>query len=72
MPKMTGIQLARELTGIRSDIPVILCTGFTEAVVFRRKNADCLSMLLLRMRVHFLTPLNIYLVTRVVVNELNK
>jgi PAS domain S-box-containing protein len=27
MPRMTGIELAREITGIRSDIPIVLCTG---------------------------------------------
>jgi signal transduction histidine kinase/CheY-like chemotaxis protein len=32
MPKMTGDQLARELMGIRPDIPVILCTGFNESI----------------------------------------
>ena len=30
MPNMTGDQLAAELKSIRSDIPVILCTGFSE------------------------------------------
>ena len=30
MPKMTGIELARTITSIRPDIPVILCTGFSE------------------------------------------
>jgi PAS domain S-box-containing protein len=30
MPNMTGEQLADELIKIRSDIPVILCTGFSE------------------------------------------
>lgn len=30
MPNMTGKQLARELAGIRSDIPVILCTGYSQ------------------------------------------
>jgi CheY-like chemotaxis protein/anti-sigma regulatory factor (Ser/Thr protein kinase) len=30
MPKMTGANLAREVLRIRPDIPVILCTGFTE------------------------------------------
>jgi len=30
MPNMTGEQLARELTTIRDDIPVILCTGYSE------------------------------------------
>jgi DNA-binding NtrC family response regulator len=28
MPLMTGTELARELTRIRPDIPVILCTGY--------------------------------------------
>ncbi|MFH0821341.1 MAG: PAS domain S-box protein [Pseudomonadota bacterium] len=32
MPKMTGTELARELTAIRPDMPVILCTGFSETV----------------------------------------
>jgi PAS domain S-box-containing protein len=32
MPRMTGIQLARELITIRPDIPVILCTGFSDLV----------------------------------------
>ena len=30
MPNMTGKQLARELTGIKSDIPIILCTGYSQ------------------------------------------
>jgi len=32
MPKMTGFQLAKELINIRPDIPVILCTGYSETV----------------------------------------
>ena len=32
MPKMTGLELAGELMRIRPDIPIILCTGFSEAV----------------------------------------
>jgi PAS domain S-box-containing protein len=32
MPDMTGYDLAKELMGIRPDIPVILCTGFSETV----------------------------------------
>ena len=32
MPHMTGAELAREIIRIRSDIPVILCTGWTDAV----------------------------------------
>jgi PAS domain S-box-containing protein len=30
MPNMTGDQLARELIAIRPDIPIIICTGFSE------------------------------------------
>jgi PAS domain S-box-containing protein len=33
MPKMTGLDLAREVMRIRPDVPVILCTGFTEKVI---------------------------------------
>jgi CheY-like chemotaxis protein len=32
MPGMTGVELAREVKQIRSDIPIILCTGFTEGL----------------------------------------
>jgi len=30
MPKMTGDRLASELLSIRPDIPIIICTGFSE------------------------------------------
>ena len=39
MPTMTGIQLAREAIQIRPDIPLILCTGFTELVTPRMAKA---------------------------------
>ncbi len=29
MPNMTGVQLAGELISIRPDIPIIICTGFS-------------------------------------------
>ena len=32
MPSMTGKELARELRRIRPDIPIILCTGFSDLV----------------------------------------
>jgi PAS domain S-box-containing protein len=32
MPRQTGIELAREMLRLRSDLPVILCTGYSEAV----------------------------------------
>ena len=36
MPNMTGKDLAKELMSIRSDIPIILCTGFSEQIDERR------------------------------------
>jgi PAS domain S-box-containing protein len=32
MPRMTGVELARALVKVRPDIPIILCTGFSEKV----------------------------------------
>ncbi|MFH1112637.1 MAG: PAS domain S-box protein [Pseudomonadota bacterium] len=32
MPNMTGKDLAKEMLAIRGDIPIILCTGFTELI----------------------------------------
>ena len=32
MPAMTGIELAKEMMAIRPDIPIILCTGFSELI----------------------------------------
>ncbi|MBC2717355.1 MAG: response regulator [Desulfobacteraceae bacterium] len=32
MPKMTGEVLAKEILKIRPDIPIILCTGFSETI----------------------------------------
>ena len=32
MPQMTGLMLAEEILRIRPDIPIILCTGFSESV----------------------------------------
>ena len=32
MPNMTGMQLARKLLHIRSDLPLVLMTGFSEMV----------------------------------------
>ncbi len=32
MPDMTGIELVQSIRAIRSDIPVILCSGFSELI----------------------------------------
>jgi len=39
MPNLTGAELARQLMKIRPDIPVILCTGFSETVNERQAKA---------------------------------
>ncbi|MCX5881116.1 MAG: response regulator, partial [Deltaproteobacteria bacterium] len=42
MPQMTGDMLARELMKIRPDLPVILCTGFSENIT--KKKADTMGI----------------------------
>ncbi len=32
MPNMTGVELAQEIMRVRPDMPVILCTGFSETI----------------------------------------
>ena len=32
MPNMTGTELAREILQIRADVPIILCTGFSDKI----------------------------------------
>jgi PAS domain S-box-containing protein len=42
MPNMNGMQLAAEMIAIRSDIPIILCTGFSERI--NSKKAETLGI----------------------------
>ena len=39
MPKMTGDKLVKEFLNIRSDIPIILCTGFSEKIDEKKATA---------------------------------
>ena len=39
MPNMTGSELAQELMRLRPDMPVILCTGFSEAITQEKARA---------------------------------
>ena len=51
MPHLTGIQLAREIKGIKPDIPIILCSGFSSALT--REQIETLGVS------HFITkPIN--------------
>jgi signal transduction histidine kinase len=46
MPNMTGEELSRRLLSIRSDLPIILCTGFSFAMTEERaKDAGVRSLL---------------------------
>ena len=36
MPNMTGMELAREILRLRPNMPIILCTGFSDAVSYDR------------------------------------
>jgi DNA-binding NarL/FixJ family response regulator len=48
MPKMTGIELAGEIMRIRPGMPVILCTGFSEAITPERAKALGLRELIMK------------------------
>ncbi len=48
MPKMTGENLAGELLSIRPDIPIIVCTGFSERINSERIKALGIKGLLMK------------------------
>ena len=39
MPLMTGDRLIKEILSIRPDIPIILCTGFSEEIDEKKEMA---------------------------------
>jgi PAS domain S-box-containing protein len=48
MPDLTGMQLARELRSVRPDIPIILCTGYSENVSEEKIKAAGINDLLMK------------------------
>ncbi|MBI9092984.1 MAG: response regulator [Desulfobacterium sp.] len=48
MPGMTGFELAMEIKRIRPDIPVILCTGFSDQMIEEKSKALGIDMVLLK------------------------
>jgi len=48
MPKMTGEALSRELLQIRSDVPIILCTGFSHSMTQEKAQAMGIRAFLLK------------------------
>ncbi len=48
MPKMTGERLAQELISIRPEIPIILCTGFSEQINEQKAKAIGIKAFLMK------------------------
>lgn len=48
MPNMTGDMLAQKLRKIRRDIPIILCTGFSEKILNKRVEQLGIKKLLMK------------------------
>jgi PAS domain S-box-containing protein len=48
MPKLSGVAFSRELFTIRPDIPIILCTGFSEAINHEKARAIGIRELLMK------------------------
>ena len=48
MPHMAGMELAREILAIRTDIPIILCTGFSDVVDAESARASSIKAFLMK------------------------
>jgi PAS domain S-box-containing protein len=48
MPNMTGIELAAEIRKIRSAIPVVLCTGFSETILLEKAKSSGIREIILK------------------------
>lgn len=48
MPQMTGVELAKEALKIRYDIPIIVCTGFSETIDDSRARTEGIRLVLMK------------------------
>jgi PAS domain S-box-containing protein len=48
MPEMTGLELAKAIGSIRADIPIILCTGFSDQITAERFKAAGIDQLVMK------------------------
>jgi PAS domain S-box-containing protein len=48
MPNITGLELAKKLMEVRLDIPVILCTGFSEVILKEKNKAVNIRKILMK------------------------
>ena len=49
MPNMTGDKLSAELIKIRPDIPILLCTGFSETISEQKASSIGIKGFLLKL-----------------------
>jgi two-component system, cell cycle sensor histidine kinase and response regulator CckA len=48
MPSMTGVELARQMLTIQPNLPIILCTGFSELINDEKAKAMGIKKLLMK------------------------
>jgi PAS domain S-box-containing protein len=48
MPRLTGVELAKEIFKIRPDCPVIICTGFTAGISEEETGAPCIRHIIMK------------------------
>ncbi len=48
MPNLTGVDIAQKMIGIRSDIPIILCTGYSDLISSEKAKAIGFRELILK------------------------
>ena len=48
MPRMTGIQLSEKIMAVRRDMPIIICTGFSEKIDQEKAHAVGIKGLLMK------------------------
>ncbi|MCK5493023.1 MAG: response regulator, partial [Candidatus Omnitrophica bacterium] len=48
MPKMTGMELSRKVMEIRVDMPVVICTGFSELITDKKAKAIGVKKLVMK------------------------
>jgi len=48
MPKMTGIELSEKMLDIRTDIPIILCTGYGKNITWQKVRSKGIRALLMK------------------------
>jgi PAS domain S-box-containing protein len=65
MPHMTGVDLAKEIMRIRADVPVILCTGYSERITEERAKE-------MGIRAFAMKPLNMRIIAEMVRSVLDE